>query len=217
MYFSHEKKRIELDIQHLYIAGWTGRNKEAVDHHIHELAELGIAPPSKIPLYYRVSNELLTQADRIEVLGKTTSGEAEPLLIQHEGQVWIGLASDHTDRELEAYSVAASKQACLKPASHAVWSFDSVKEHLDAIILRCHIEEAGKWVTYQEGTLENIRPLSELMIGANFRNDTAMLCGTLPAIGGVRPAESYRIEMLDPVLDRQIGLDYSVVSLPVVA
>lgn len=208
---------VEMTVDHLYVAGWTGRNIEAVDHHIAELGALGIAPPSQVPLYYRVSNALLTQDKTIEVLGDGTSGEVEPLLIQKGGDIWIGLASDHTDRQLEAHSVAASKQICFKPVAREVWKYDEVKEHLDALILRCLIQEGGEWVTYQEGSLANIRPLGDLIRASGFADNAAMLCGTLSAIGGVRPATQYRMELEDPIRNRRIAMEYSVSSLPVVA
>lgn len=217
MKFTHSGGEIEVTIDHLYVAGWTGRNKDAVDHHIDELAAIGIAPPTSVPLYYRVSNALLTQETNVEVLGGGTSGEVEPLLIQRNGELWIGLASDHTDRELEAHSVAASKQACLKPAAQELWKFDDVKDHIDSLVLRCSIKEKGEWVIYQEGTLSTIRPLTELMSGAGFSDNAGMLCGTLPAIGGVRAATEYKMELEDSVRNQVIRMDYSVTALPIVA
>lgn len=216
MKFTISGNEIDLRIDHVYVAGWTGRNKDAVNHHIEELAAIGIAPPSRVPLYYRVSNTLLTQNSTVDVLGAGTSGEVEPLLIQVNGDIFIGLASDHTDRELEAHSVAASKQACPKPTATELWTLESVKDHLDALILRCHIKENDHWVIYQEGTLSNIRPLAELMNASGFDNNCAMLCGTLGAIGGVRAASSYRMELEDPVLKRTLQLQYSAVALPIV-
>ncbi len=217
MQFTESGQTLELNIQHVYVAGWTGRNKEAVEHHIQELAVIGIAPPSTVPLYYRVSNGLLTQSQQVEVLGEGTSGEVEPLLLQQDGQVWIGLASDHTDRELEAHSVAASKQACAKPVSPELWTYASVEDHLDALTLRCTIKENGEWVVYQEGTLANIAPLATLMSASGFANNAAMLCGTLAAIGGVRPAQEYKMELTDPVLNRTIQLKYTVATLSIVS
>lgn len=208
---------LTLTIENVIVAGWTGRDMAAVQHHIDELAELGIAPPSQVPLYYRVSNSLLTQDAQIEVLGEGSSGEVEPLLIQQDGTLYLGLASDHTDRDLEVHSVAASKQACPKPMGAEVWAFDEVKDDLDSLELRCLIRENGEWVTYQEGTLAAIRPLAELMDGSSFGDNTAMLCGTLGAKGGVRPAAEYRMELVDPARDRKITLDYSVRTLPIVA
>ena len=217
MKFICSGSEIDLRIDHLYVAGWTGRNGDAVQHHIDELAALGVAAPSQVPLYYRVSNTLLTQESVVEVLGEGTSGEVEPLLIQDRGRIWIGLASDHTDRDLEVHSVAASKQACFKPAAGELWSYDEVKDDLDTLTMHCSIEEDGDWVSYQKGALSNIRPLAELMEGAGFGDGSAMLCGTLGAIGGVRPASAYRMELEDAKRNRRITLNYAVRTLPIVA
>lgn len=208
---------VVLNVTSVVIAGWTARDADAVQHHIDELADLGIAPPSQVPLYYRVANTLLTQADKIEVLGDQSSGEVEPLLIKSNGKTFLGLASDHTDRDLEVYSVAASKQACAKVIADALWDFDDIKDHLDDITLKCWVEEGGRKILYQEGTLSSIRPLAELCEGAGFTDGTAMLCGTFPAIGGVRPAGRYWMELSDPTSGKAIALSYSVSTLPVIS
>ena len=57
------------DIANLIIAGWTGRNVEAMEAHIRELEELGIARPKTTPIYYRVAAALLTTDDEIQVSG----------------------------------------------------------------------------------------------------------------------------------------------------
>jgi hypothetical protein len=215
--FSFENSRIDLEISAVVVAGWTGRNMAAVQHHIDELAAIGIAPPSQVPLYYRVSQTLLTQTDTIDVLGHGTSGEVEPLLVQANGRTYFGLASDHTDRDLERHSVAASKQACAKPVSTDLWDFEAIKDHLDDITLRCWIEEDGREVLYQDGTLAGIRPLAQLCNGAGFTDGTAMLCGTFAAIGGVRPAGRYRMEVSDPTNGKEIALSYVVVALPIIS
>ena len=217
MKFTTPAGEIDFTIEHCYVAGWTGRDKSAVDHHIEELAAIGIAPPSIVPLYYRVSNALLTQAPIVEVLGEGTSGEVEPLLVQREGVLYIGLASDHTDRELEAHSVAASKQACPKPVASQLWHYKDVADHVDSVLLRCSINENGQWTSYQEGSLANIRPLAELIKGSGFADNSAMLCGTLAAIGGVRPALKYKMEIEDPIRSQTISMEYIVKQLPIVA
>lgn len=216
MKFKHEEQSLDLTINQLVIAGWTGRDRAAVDHHIEELAALGISPPSQVPLFYRVSHTLLTRDKHIQVLGDTSSGEVEPLLIKAQNQWWLGLASDHTDRELEAYSVAASKQACPKPVASTLWSLAAIQDHLDSLILRCEIKESGNWVTYQEGNLANIQPLQGLQELSGLTDDSAMLCGTLGAIGSVRPAADYRMSLEDPVLGRSIDLAYSVETLAII-
>ena len=217
MRFVEEGREIEARVAHLVVAGWTGRDIGAVRHHIDELAALGVAPPSQVPLFYRVSRSLLVQAPRIEVLGPDTSGEVEPLLVNLDGTLWLGLGSDHTDRQLETVSVAASKQACPKPVSPMLWRFDTVAPHLERLILCCEIRENGEWMLYQEGTLAMIRPLGDLVAQSGLDTGGAMLCGTLGAIGGVRPASDYRMQLRDPVLERSLYLEYRASALPVVA
>lgn len=217
MRFLVDETVISARVDTLIVAGWTGRDPKAVQHHIDELAALGVAPPSEVPLFYRVSSSLLLQAPEIEVLGHATSGEVEPFLVQLDGQVFLGLGSDHTDRDLETTSVAASKQACPKPVAERLWRLDEVASHLDQLVLRCEIEEGETWVTYQDGPLQGIRPVADLAASAGLSDGQAMLCGTLGAIGGVRPATSYRMQLIDPRLGRVIDLSYRVRSLPVVS
>ena len=44
-----------------------------------------------------------------------------------------------------------------------------------------------------------------------------MMCGTLGAIGGIRPAARFDMELEDPVLKRRMAHGYDVVALPVVS
>ena len=44
-----------------------------------------------------------------------------------------------------------------------------------------------------------------------------MFCGTLPAIGGVRPASRFEMTLEDPVLDRKLSHAYDIDPLPVVS
>src|ERR1700727_107709 len=82
-------EKIAVEIGDLVIAGWTGRDVAALNHHIEELKALGVMPPSKVPLYYRVAAQMLTQADRIQVLGDDTSGEVEPVLVGAADRLWV--------------------------------------------------------------------------------------------------------------------------------
>ncbi|MDX1607313.1 MAG: DUF2848 family protein, partial [Candidatus Competibacterales bacterium] len=102
------------------VAGWTGRDRAAVERHIEELAALGVPPPSTVPLYYRIAAGLFTTDGRIQVVGDHSSGEAEPVLLDDGDRLWLGLGSDHTDRDLETHSVALAKQVCAKPLAPGV-------------------------------------------------------------------------------------------------
>jgi len=210
------------DIEDLVIAGWTGRDLAALNHHIEELKAIGVQPPSSVPLYYRASAALLTQADTIQVLGDDSSGEVEPVLIGTPDRLWVTIGADHTDRKVESYGVAVSKQVCQKPVGRNAWRFEDIEPHWDRLILRSYITEAGKKVLYQEGPLANIRPPRDLV--ASWRDGdrrlpagVAMFCGTMGAIGGIRPSPRFDMELEDPVLSRKLTHGYHVRSLPIVA
>ena len=44
-----------------------------------------------------------------------------------------------------------------------------------------------------------------------------MFCGTLAAIGGIRPASRFEVELEDPVLGRTLRHAYDIEVLPVVS
>ena len=219
--------RVELDgrscdIDDLIIAGWTGRDVAALEHHIEELKAIGVQPPSKVPLYYRVGASLLTQSDAIEVVGDDTSGEAEPVLVGTPDRLWVTVGADHTDRKLEAYGIAQAKQVCPKVLGRTAWRFEEVEPHWDEIILRSFIEEGGKKVPYQEDLLAKIRTPRDLIAGWNDGNKrlpsgVVMFCGTIPAIGGLRGSSRFDMELDDPVLGRKIEHSYVIQVLPIVS
>ncbi|MDX5627166.1 MULTISPECIES: DUF2848 domain-containing protein [unclassified Brenneria] len=216
---------LEVDIDRLVIAGWTGRDRQAVLHHIRELEAIGVPQPSAIPLFYRVAANQLTQSPVVEVIGDASSGEAEPLIFSHGGELYVSLASDHTDRRLEAHSVALSKQLCVKPVARDAWSLREVIEHWDSLILRSWIKEDGDFRLYQEGTLASLQPPMTLLQrylatdapSAAQADGLAMTCGTMAAIGGIRPAAEFRMALVDERLGRTLSHSYRSIELPVVA
>ena len=44
-----------------------------------------------------------------------------------------------------------------------------------------------------------------------------MSCGTVPAIGGIRPARRFIMQRHDPVLNRTVEHDYAIETLPLVS
>jgi hypothetical protein len=214
-------EKIVIEIGDLVIAGWTGRDVAALNHHIEELKALGVMPPSKVPIYYRVGAHLLTQAPIVQVLGEDSSGEVEPVLIAAAGRLWVTIGADHTDRKVESYSIAVSKQMCAKPVGTVAWRFEEVEPHWDRLVLRSYIEEGGKRVMYQEGPLARIREPRGLIGGwqgnPRLPEGVAMFLGTMPAIGAIRPSQRFEMELEDPVLGRKLSHGYRVQSLPVIS
>jgi hypothetical protein len=208
---------LSVEVDRLVIAGWAGRNREAMEHHIAELEALGIARPKATPMFYRVSAARLTTASPIQVVGHDSSGEAETVIFAVAGRHYVGLGSDHTDRKVEAYGVTVSKQICDKPVAARLWPLDEVMSHWDRLILRSEVVENDAWIPYQQGTVAELLAPSELIGrftgGASLPDGTAMFGGTLPAIGGVRASARFRCELADPVLGRTIALGYDSASL----
>lgn len=210
---------LTLAIDQMVIAGWTGRDPVARDKHIAELQEMGIAPPASTPIYYRASARRLTMEDRIECCGGDSSGEVEFVLIGWQGRIFVGCGSDHTDRKVEAYNVTVSKQMCDKPIASTLWELEDVIGHWDKMILRSYATIKGERVLYQEGTLDAMLPVSELLArgfaGGKLPDGCAMFGGTFAAKGGIRPSSRFEYELEDPVLKRVIRHAYDVVELPV--
>ena len=210
---------LTLPIDQAVIAGRTGRDPVARDKHIAELEAIGIARPATTPIYYRCSARRLTLEDSIEVCGNDSSGEVEFILIGWQGRTLVGLASDHTDRKVESYSVTVSKQMCDKPVASTLWELEDVVGHWDKMILRSWAWINGKRELYQEGTLDAMLPVQELLDkgfeGGKLPDGCAMFGGTFAAKGGIRPADRFEYELEDPVLKRTIRHAYDVITLPV--
>jgi hypothetical protein len=206
-------------VKHLVIAGWTGRDVAALEAHIKELEGLGVARPKRVPIFYRNAVSLLTTAGAIEAVGDKSSGEVEFVLYSFDDDLWLGLGSDHTDRQAETINVTLSKQICAKPVGPLLWRYADVKPHWDRLTLRSFVPgDGGKRRLYQEGSVAKMRPPEELIAlytgGNTLRPGTAMFCGTLPAHGGVSYADVFEMELEDPVLERRLTHRYRIVPLP---
>jgi 4-hydroxyphenylacetate 3-monooxygenase len=134
-------------------------------------------------------------------------------LIRAGGHLYLGVGSDHTDRDVERDSVADSKAACPKPIGRTIVPLpDSID--WDAVAARCEVD--GR--LYQEGTLRAIRiptdvlALFEAAVGPV--GDVVMFGGTLTLIGGeFVPGASWTMS-LQAESGPSIGLDYRVVVDP---
>lgn len=210
------------DISQVVVAGWAGRDHAAIEHHIEELAAIGVPRPSAVPLYYRIADNQLTQAERVQAVGPHSSGEVEAFVFDLDGELMVSIASDHTDRKLESHSVALSKQICIKPVARSAWRFADVADHWDELIIRSTIEEHGQRVPYQEGPLATLRTPLDLIAGytagaPTLPAGTGMTCGTVAVQGGIRPSQVFEMELHDPKLGRSLHHRYVVEILPEIA
>lgn len=178
-------ERLCADRVRTVVAGYTGADPAAVQHHIDELAAIGVAPPATVPAFYSMPDGLLTQDVAISVTGAGTSGEVEPVLLRLSGRLFLGVGSDHTDRDLERDSVARSKAVCPKPVGRDVVEVGSEGLDWRAVTLRSAVDG----VAYQEGYLASLLPPTEVLDryqqgGHDDGGDLVLFGGTLPLING---------------------------------
>jgi len=203
----------ELTPRRLYLIGYAGRDTAAQQAHIRELWEqYGIPAPAKTPSIFICDACLLTQRSDLHFVGGDTSGEAECVLFLQEGELFVGVGSDHTDRALESESVPKAKQVCPKPVGGTLWAFDGVRSHWDELQLSAWIGDGETETLYQQGSLAELLPpgqvLSELFARAGAIDPAAIYCGTVPVIGSIRGAKRFRCELYDPVLGRRLTCAY---------
>ena len=201
-------------------AGFTGKNQEEVRHHLTELAEKGIEVPDTTPTLYPVVIRALSTDSAMEVFGDETSGELEYVLfVKSEDEVYVGVGSDHTDRNLEEFHIPRSKQICPNIASKTVWPLDEIKAHWDSLTMRCSVLKAGESTLYQEGELGLLLNPSELITFVKEKIE-GPLDGTIIYSGTFKMltddfifADHFSGELVDNKLNRRIKFSYDVVPL----
>jgi 4-hydroxyphenylacetate 3-monooxygenase len=183
------------------VAGYTARDEAAARAHIAELAAIGIPPPTTVPAFYDLDPALLTTEPVTAASGELTSGEVEPVLVRAGGRYFLGVGSDHTDRELERTDIAASKAACPKPIGQ------TVAELADLDAVPWDELTAGSSVdgqAYQDGAVATLRHPAELLermtgVLGDVTGDLVLFCGTMPLLTGDFVAgEHWRVWLAGP-------------------
>ncbi len=210
-----EGRTVDVEPSRLFVAGFTGRDREAVEAHLAELEELGIKAPPSTPTLMRLDPALLTSSESVEVGGERTSGEVEPVLVFHEGRALLAVGSDHTDREIERRDIAESKAACPKVVSARALALEQLGDP-DSLVLRSWVDG----VAYQQGTMVQIAPVEELISFLRSQDvepadGDFVFLGTIPVIGGdMRFGERFRGTLEDPSGGEVLAVDYQVAHRP---
>lgn len=198
----------------LVVAGYTGRDRAAVDRHVQELADAGIAPPDRIPTYFELSSELAVSTAVITPDGDQTSGEVEPVLLFTDEGPRFAVGSDHTDRDLERDDVAQSKAACPKVFSAVTLDYDEVVRDWD----RCRLRSWAGDDPYQDAPLSEITPAPETLEDLTRATGTppapglVLFLGTVPLLGAsFAYTDRYRMSLTTPA-GQEIELSYRVLA-----
>ncbi len=199
-------------------AGYTGRDQEKVRKHIEELKKEGVPAPDSTPTAYEMISKLVYFDEEIEVIGERTSGEAEYVLLCSGEEVYVGVGSDHTDRELESVSIIKSKQVCPNIMSKRIWRLKEIRKDWDEIILRGWVKnEEGERVLYQEALLSAMMTPEDLMGFVKNRlddknlNGMVIFSGTIPILTGKFVYGPYfEAELYNPRTGKRLNCHYQV-------
>ncbi len=193
----------DVTVRYALNAGYAGRDTQQVQHHVDELAELGVPAPTRIPTLYPLSASLVGRPEVVQVAHAKTSGEAEWALVVGETpeDLLLTVACDHTDRALEVHGVAWSKQSAPDVLGDVAWPLKDIGHELDQFTLKAWVRHGDTEQLIQDGTLAQLLPPSYWIkeLGDRLVPGTVLLSGTIPMIAGVDQfADAWRVELTDP-------------------
>ena len=215
----NRSETIQFKVERMINAGYVGRDRQAVVDHIEELRKEGVPPPPSVPMIFPVLCHNITTADKIEVVGRKTSGEVEFALLLNSGGIFVAVGSDHTDRDIERHSIIKSKQVCPNVISKQVWNYDDVKSGWDDLILQSKVTKADgdEAILYQKALLESIISATELMelvkskIIDGIVDGLVIFSGTLPVLTDkIIYGSHFRSELIDRRIDRVLACEYQI-------
>jgi len=213
-----QEEEIWFEMRRMINAGYTGRDQEKVRKHIEELKKEGVPAPESTPTAYEMITQLVYFDQEIEVIGRKTSGEAEYVLLCSGDEVYVGVGSDHTDRELESVSIIKSKQVCPNLLSDRLWRLKEIRKEWDEILLRSWTKnEEDEKILYQESPLSAMMSPEDLMDFIKNRvddknlNGLVIFSGTIPMLTGEFVYGSYfEAELFSPRSKRKLNLSYQI-------
>lgn len=201
------ERPLVMDVERVAIAGYTGRDTEAVEAYVAKLEEEGIEPPPSVPMVFDVGADRVVAHDTIEVTGTQSCGEVEFVLLVTPEGLHVTAGSDHTDRALETTSIPLSKQAVPKVVAREAWRWEEVADHWDSLRLTATVGDDAR--PYQETGVDFFLPPEKIIEVAGAGRGTVVFGGTVSSLAGgfdYDPVFSGRLH--DPVLDRSISFTY---------
>ncbi|MGH8913609.1 MAG: DUF2848 family protein [Acidimicrobiia bacterium] len=201
------ERPLRVEVDRAAIAGYTGRDTEAVARYVAKLEEEGIAAPKSTPVVFYCGADRVLTHHVIDVAGAETCGEVEFVLLVTDDGLHVTVGSDHTDRALETESIPLSKQVVPKVVARSAWRFDEVADHWDRLILRSWVGEERR--PYQETAVDFFLPPEEILELVDASPGTLVFGGTVSSLGGGFDFDPvFEGSLIDPVLDRSITFGY---------
>jgi len=227
----------QIDVKRVGCSRNADRDVGATEKWVEEMRSNGYQVHGAAGICFK-SRYLITNEDAIEVQGPHTSGEVEFVVMRHEGAFYVSVGSDHNDRSLgdlwtamlgKVYDTAKTKQMVPAVVGRDAWLYDEVRDHWDEIVLKSFVTISNQRIPYQEFRLGDLLDLEYYLNRASWVEEAGSILfggtgGILSAVPehvyhgqatveGVSFPSDFQFEMVDPVLDRTISHEYSVVSL----
>jgi hypothetical protein len=204
-------------VKRMYNLGSATREASVAAHHQEEVARAGVTIALHVPAprIYPIDAFALTTEEAIGVHGPRSSGEVEIVLVMTD-RLYVGVGSDHTDRDLERGSIAWSKQVNPNILAPTLWVYDEIAAHWDDCVMRSRVD--GR--LYQDvgvnaflSPMDILKILKERVPGLPAR-DFVVFCSTIVALDKeLGFGQRWQFEMEDPVLGRKISHSYQVEQL----
>ena len=98
---------LPVDVSRGYNLGFTVRDAAKMQAHLDEVAKEGVTPPvcETPPLIFPISSWAWLTGDECHVQTEHTSGEVEIFMLDTADELFVSVASDHTDRRLEGTDI----------------------------------------------------------------------------------------------------------------
>ena len=210
---------LTLDLQRAYNLGFTIRDEEKMRRHLEECHRVGVPIPvvTRPPLVMPISTWAVVTDDAISVQRHRTSGEVEiATVVDADGEIYVGVGSDHTDRDLECIDIPWSKQVAPNVIAPTLWRWTDVADHWDEVLMESWVVDDGERVKYQEAGVNEFWTPVEMLKGLRDSvvdpgGAIAFLSGTVVSIEEtLRFAQEWTLRLVDPVLNRTIEHTYRV-------
>lgn len=213
---------IEFPIGRVYNLGFTMRDEAKMQAHLDEVAKEGVPPPStdNPPIIFPISPWATITDTLVTVQYAKTSGEIEIVTLARGDELYVGVGSDHTDRDLEAINIPWSKQVAPNVLAPTVWDWKEVAPHWNEVLLESYVSEAGNRKLFQQAGVAEFWTPVEMRDSLDGRIKLVeegflmLFSGTVVSIDGqLKYGREWTISMIDPVLERRIEHTYHVVVL----
>lgn len=212
---------LRLDVGRVYNLGFTIRDSAKMDRHMEEVEKIGIRRPKveRPPVIFPISTWATIFDTECQVQYRRCSGEVEIVTIDVDGELYVTVGSDHTDRKLETVSIPWSKQVAPNVVAPILWKWSEVADHWNEITMECWVGEGATRKLYQRAGVSEFWTPVEMR--DSIRGRIAEDQGSLVLFSGTVVTEEekfsyddvWTLVMSDPVLERSIEFTYRVVIL----